>query len=77
MFGVAYFDIAPGGEKVSVAPVARRHNAVKQVYAPQDAFHQIHRAHKFYDPKIAWRDVGGAPLHPGAERFYRENGYLN
>ena len=46
MFGVAYFDIAPGGEKVSVAPVARRHNAVKQVYAPQDAFHQIlRRAH--------------------------------
>lgn len=27
-------------------------------------------------PKIAWRDVGGAPLHPGAKRFYREMGYL-
>ena len=43
----------------------------------KDAFHQIHRTHVFYDPKIAWRDVGGAPLHPGAERFYREMGYLN
>ncbi len=42
----------------------------------KDDFHQIHRTHVFYDPKIAWRDVGGAPLHPGAERFYREMGYL-
>ena len=42
----------------------------------KDAFHQIHRAHEFYDPETAWRDVGGAPLHPGARRFYREMGYL-
>jgi len=28
-----------------------------------------------FDPKIAWKDLGG-PLHPGAERYYREAGYI-
>ena len=29
----------------------------------------------YYDPSRAWR-ANGLPLHPGAERYYREKGYL-
>lgn len=28
-----------------------------------------------YDPKTAWQNFG-VPLHPGAERYYREAGYI-
>ena len=28
-----------------------------------------------YDPKTVWKNFG-VPLHPGAERYYREVGYL-
>ena len=27
------------------------------------------------DPYVMWRDLG-APLHPGAERYYLERGYM-
>jgi len=28
------------------------------------------------DMKKVWRNVGDIPLHPGAERYYREHGYM-
>jgi len=28
------------------------------------------------DPKTIWQNVGGIPLHKGAERYYREHGYM-
>jgi len=28
------------------------------------------------DPGQLWKNVGGIPLHPGAKRYYKENGYL-
>jgi TRAP transporter TAXI family solute receptor len=28
------------------------------------------------DPLELWRNIGGIPLHKGAERYYREHGYL-
>jgi len=31
----------------------------------------------FYDAKSVWRGIGGVPLHAGAERYYRERGYLD
>ena len=31
----------------------------------------------FYDTKSVWRGIGGVPLHAGAERYYRECGYLD
>jgi TRAP transporter TAXI family solute receptor len=31
--------------------------------------------HAYFNPKTAWKNVGG-PLHPGAERYYREAGYM-
>jgi TRAP transporter TAXI family solute receptor len=30
----------------------------------------------YYDSRTVWRGVGTVPLHPGAERYYRETGYL-
>jgi TRAP-type uncharacterized transport system substrate-binding protein len=29
-----------------------------------------------YDPQTVWKN-DDEPLHPGAERFYREKGYIN
>ena len=29
-----------------------------------------------YDPKTVWQNFG-VPLHPGAEKYYREAGYIN
>jgi len=31
--------------------------------------------HARFNPETAWKDVGGI-LHPGAERYYREKGYM-
>lgn len=31
--------------------------------------------HANFDPKTAWKNVGG-PLHPAAERYYRDAGYI-
>ncbi len=28
------------------------------------------------DPKQVWRNVGGIPLHPGAEKYYKDHGYM-
>lgn len=28
------------------------------------------------DPETTWENVGGLPLHPGAERYYKEVGYM-
>ncbi len=30
----------------------------------------------FYKPEEAWKNVGAAPLHPGAEKWYKEKGYM-
>jgi uncharacterized protein len=40
-----------------------------------DIIRQWGAHHKLFNPATAWANVGG-PLHPGAERFYREAGYL-
>jgi len=31
--------------------------------------------HARFNPETAWKDVGG-PLHPGAERYFKEKGYM-
>jgi hypothetical protein len=36
----------------------------------------VHRSWRQFDPRTAWKDTGGE-LHPGAVRFFREEGYLN
>ncbi|MGI9386800.1 MAG: TAXI family TRAP transporter solute-binding subunit [Methyloligellaceae bacterium] len=42
----------------------------------KDEFWQIHKQHKFYKPEVAWKNVGSAPLHPGAEKWYKEQGHM-
>jgi hypothetical protein len=43
----------------------------------KEEFWEVHRMHKFYTPKVACKNVGTAPLHPGAIKFYKETGCLN
>ena len=42
----------------------------------KEAFWKVHKMHKYYRPEVAWQNVGTAPLHPGAIKFYKENGYM-
>ena len=41
-----------------------------------DEFKAISGSFKNFDLKTAWQNTGSVPLHPGAERFYREHGYM-
>ena len=40
-----------------------------------DRVHAIHRSLQWFDPKNAWKNTGG-PLHLGAERYFKEKGYM-
>lgn len=40
-----------------------------------DRVQAIHASAKGFNPKTAWENLG-APLHKGAERYYREKGFL-
>lgn len=48
---------------------------VSALLANQDSFAGISGGLSGFDPKAAWRDQP-VPLHPGAERAYRELGYM-
>jgi len=48
---------------------------VKAIAEQPDRIRRIHQTYKDFDPKTAWKDLGG-PMHPGAEKFYREKGYM-
>jgi hypothetical protein len=37
--------------------------------------HKINPANKNFDPKTGWKNVA-LPLHPGAEKYYKEAGYM-
>ena len=41
----------------------------------REEFRQMHSQHAIYDQN-AWQGIGEAPLHPGAERWYREQGFM-
>ncbi|WP_281017582.1 MULTISPECIES: TAXI family TRAP transporter solute-binding subunit [unclassified Minwuia] len=43
----------------------------------KDKFHAVHPQHMFYEPNVAWKNVGAVPLHPGAERYYKEMGFID
>ena len=43
----------------------------------KEEFWEVHRMHKFYTPEVACQNVGTAPLHPGAIKFYKETGCLD
>jgi uncharacterized protein len=40
-----------------------------------DRIRSIHKTYSGFDPANAWKDIGG-PLHPGAEKYYKEKGYM-
>ena len=42
----------------------------------KEEFWKVHRMHKFYNPKTACKNVGTAPLHPGAVKFFKEMGCM-
>jgi len=47
---------------------------IKVISENSDRLPAIHKSLGF-DPKIGWKDLPG-PLHPGAERYYKEMGYM-
>lgn len=49
---------------------------VKSVFDSLDEFKQLHPALATLDPKIMASGALTAPLHPGAERYYREKGLI-
>lgn len=58
--------------KVSADVVYR---VVKILAENPDRVRKIHDSVKEFDPTTAWKDLG-APLHPGAEKYYREKGWI-
>jgi TRAP transporter TAXI family solute receptor len=56
-------------------PVA--YTVTKTIVENKDALVRGHAGLAEFDPKTAWRpDEVGLPLHPGAERVYREKGWM-
>ncbi len=51
------------------------YRVVKVVGENPDRIRKIHDSLKAFDPTTGWKDLG-APLHPGAEKYYREKGWL-
>ncbi len=49
----------------------------KSVFENMDQFRSLHPAFANLDPKQMAQDGLSAPLHPGAEKYYREAGLLN
>ena len=52
------------------------YNIAKALANHKEEFWQVHKMHKFYQPEVAWKNIGSAPLHPGAAKFYKEKGYM-
>ena len=52
------------------------YNMAKALANHKEEFWKVHKLHKYYRPEVAWKNVGSAPLHPGAEKFYKEMGYM-
>ncbi|WP_425342893.1 TAXI family TRAP transporter solute-binding subunit [Sagittula salina] len=53
------------------------YNLVKSVFSDIDAFRSLHPAFANLDPKEMANDGLSAPLHPGAERYFREAGLID
>ncbi len=47
----------------------------KAVLANPERVRAIHQTYAGFDPATAWQNVGG-PLHPGAEKCYKEKGFM-
>lgn len=69
---VTMYTALVANEKVPADVVYRLTKAMAE---NADRVRAIHRGMKEYNPSIAWENTG-APLHPGAERYYREKKYM-
>jgi TRAP transporter TAXI family solute receptor len=58
-------------------PEAVAYTVTKTVLDNKDALVRGHAGLGEFDPKTAWQpDKVGIPLHPGAEKAYREKGWM-
>jgi TRAP transporter TAXI family solute receptor len=58
-------------------PDAIAYTVTKTIVENKDALVRGHAGLKDFDPSTAWRpEKTGVPLHPGAERAYREKGWM-
>jgi TRAP transporter TAXI family solute receptor len=58
-------------------PEAVAYTITKTIVENKDALVRGHAGLKDFDPATAWRpEKVGVPLHPGAERAYREKGWM-
>lgn len=53
------------------------YRVVRVLFEHLDTFRALHPAFAALEPETMIRDGLSAPLHPGAERYYRERGWLN
>ncbi len=51
------------------------YRVVKVIGDNPDRVRKIHDSLKNFNPTNGWKDLG-APLHPGAERYFREKGWM-
>lgn len=79
-YGIVKEDLSVCG--VGTGVIAHKNLPDDQVYQlariwseHQDRVRAIHPSVSAWNPRQAWKDAGG-PLHPGAEKYYREMGYL-
>jgi TRAP transporter TAXI family solute receptor len=49
---------------------------VKAVFENFDEFKKLHPAFANLDPKKMVKDGLSAPLHPGAQKYYKEKGWM-
>ncbi|MCF0238363.1 MAG: TAXI family TRAP transporter solute-binding subunit [Sphaerochaetaceae bacterium] len=47
------------------------------IEANMDEFKSISGSFKNFSLETAWQNHGDVPLHPGAEKFYKDHGYMN
>ncbi len=48
---------------------------IKIICENVDELHKINPANKYFAPETGWKNVA-IPLHPGAEKYYKEAGYM-
>jgi TRAP transporter TAXI family solute receptor len=49
---------------------------VKGIFGNLDGLKNVHSVVKYFDVKTATSGLAGVPLHPGAEKYYKEKGVL-
>jgi hypothetical protein len=58
-------------------PEALVYTVTKAIADNKEALVAAHKGLAKFDPTAAWKpELVGLPLHPGAERYYREKGWM-